>query len=137
MGTETELNIQNLIQIHMVTDGEGTKGWVHTHGMATMGLPELEIRNVNPLYLMSTAGGLLNHIAQYMLDAKRGVDGAEAVKLNDTFGFGHSPDQKGRFVKLDPIPGDEEHFTHERWALVPAEESIVCTSCAEGGSHVH
>ena len=41
------------IVLHHLTDGQA-KGWLHTHGLAAHGKPELEIRNV-PLFLGTAA----------------------------------------------------------------------------------
>lgn len=52
--------------LHHVTDGPA-KGWLHTHGLAAHGKPELEMRNV-PLFLGAAAAGLLNDLADYLLN---------------------------------------------------------------------
>lgn len=130
------VDIRDHIDVHMVFDGDKTKGWVHTHGMHKFELPELEIRDVNPVFMMTAAGQLVNHIAQYM------VDGIKPVKLGEIFAWGHHPGMRCRFKKLDPIPGDEEHFTHERWAIVDiGTTEQVCEDCQrkveEVDGHVH
>ncbi len=59
------IDVRKLIEIHHLTDGP-CKGWVHTHGLAKLGRPELEIRHVPPLFV-SSAGRILNSVAEYML----------------------------------------------------------------------
>ncbi len=54
------------IVVHHVTDGPA-KGWLHTHGLAAHDRPELEIRDV-PAFLAAAAAGLLNDIADYLLN---------------------------------------------------------------------
>ena len=56
-----EIDVRNFIVIEMIFSGDKTTGWVHTHGMwEVFGLPDLEILNVNPLFLMPEAGGMLS-----------------------------------------------------------------------------
>ncbi len=64
--TRRKLDVRKLIQIHHLTDGP-CKGWVHTHGLAKLGRPELEIRHVPPLFV-SSATRILNSVAEYMLE---------------------------------------------------------------------
>ncbi len=59
------LDVRKLIQIHVLTDGP-CKGWVHTHGLAARGKPELEIRRVPPLFVASGCE-ILNSVAEYLL----------------------------------------------------------------------
>jgi hypothetical protein len=61
-----KIDVRKLIQIHHLTDGP-CKGWVHTHGLAKLGRPELEIRNV-PALFVSSACRILNMVAEYMLE---------------------------------------------------------------------
>ena len=120
-------DVRNLIHIHMITstiEHSPQRGWVHTHGMAALELPELEIRGV-PLILMYDAASLLNHVAQYMLDGKRGLHGARPVKLHEKMGVGHS--RIVYFDKLPPVVGDEDHFKDERWALTDAAMGTACS----------
>lgn len=118
----TRLDIRTRMQIHMVTDGPHS-GWVHTHGLAELGLPELELRAV-PLLFGASAGRLLNHVAQYLYDGKHGIDGAGPVTLGQTMAT--EPYCRFKFVKLAPLPGDEEHFRVERWSLSDEPMSGFC-----------
>lgn len=122
-------NVPDHIDIHFVTEGMQS-GWVHTHGMADLGLPELEIRDV-PLFLASPAASLINHIAQYMYDGKHGIGRAKPVKLGQRFGTG--PMQIVKFVMLHPIAGGGDHYDDERWALSDEPMRDMCGMC--GGSH--
>jgi hypothetical protein len=61
-----KLNVREKINVHAVTDGPA-KGWVHTHGLAAYGYPELEIRDVPPLFYAS-ATIILNGVADYLLN---------------------------------------------------------------------
>jgi hypothetical protein len=64
-----KLDVQKLIEIHYVTTGD-CKGWVHTHGLARYGRPELEIRKVPALFATSAAH-MLNEIAEYLLESRK------------------------------------------------------------------
>ena len=133
------IEVHKLIQIHMVFDGVGTTGWVHTHGMwETFQLPDLEIVGVSPLFLMTAAGGMLNHIAQYMVDGKLGAAGAKPVVVGQAMGMGH-----GVFVKFGPSsplnPKDQDeidgHFASPRWRVMPLMEQFKCAGCADHDKH--
>ncbi len=97
--------------LHHVT---GT-GWVHTHGLADLGLPELEIRGV-PDFLAEDAARLLKLVARYMKTNR--------VKLGETMAT--SPRTAFRFVKAAPIPGNEDHYEDERWQIVDVETACEC-----------
>ena len=99
--------------IHHVT---GT-GWVHTHGLAVLGLPELEIRGI-PGFLAKDAARLLNEVSEYMQETKTPVRLGETMETSPRTAF--------RFVKGDPIPGNECHYEEERWQLVDIEARCDC-----------
>lgn len=121
VGGKAKMRVSDLIQIRMIFDGDKTKGWVYTIGLARLNLPELEIRGVNPIFLMPEAGILLNHVSQYMWE----MQGTEnEVKLGATMGV--SRFQKFRFVKLDPIEGEEHAYKVERWSIEALP--MVCES---------
>ncbi len=63
------LDARREIVLDYLTDGPA-KGWLHTHGLAAHGHPELEIRNV-PAFLRIAAAGLLNDVAEYLLNDAR------------------------------------------------------------------
>ena len=111
--TDKGIKIHEHIVLHLVTTGEddGQLGWAHSHGMEKFNLPNLEIRGV-PLFLGKACMGLINHVAQYMVDGQ--TEGWE-VKLGEVMGTG--PMATFKFVQLDPIPGAEPHFEHPMWAL--------------------
>ena len=108
------------IDIHCVSSGEPTKGWVHTHGMAEYGLPELEIRDV-PVFLCTPAGVLLRKVCDYMLDS------GETVLLGDHMAF--DKHTVFSFRNATPIPGEEAHFDVERWELTEAPGLCPCDEC--------
>jgi hypothetical protein len=133
------LDVREFIRVDMVFDGPGTRGWVHTHGMFDIfGLPDLEIRDVNPIMLMPAAGVILNHMAQYMVDGQCGRDGAKPYQLGQTFGpVGHGAIVSTRLST--PInPKDEEenetHFSTPRY-FVHQVNVPVCTKCEKGIPH--
>lgn len=135
-----QVPIQNFVRIDMVFNGPGTTGWVHTHNMwEVFGLPDLEIRDVSPLFMMEDAGRLLNHIAQYMVDSQTQFRGAKPVKLGEKFGMSRftivSFEQS---LPINPKDPDEvnSHFIFPRWQVVPGL-SYKCERCEKGESHVH
>lgn len=108
------------VQIHLITDGEGTFRWIHTHGMEHWGLPNLEIRGV-PMFLGPEATGLLNHIACYMVESQKE---GKFVVPGERMQTG--PMQIFEFVTLPPIEGQEDHFEYPRLALSDAPMRSVC-----------
>jgi hypothetical protein len=108
------------IQVHCVTSGEETKGWVHTHGMSNYGLPELEIRNV-PVFLGVPASTVLRAVCKYMLDSGKQINLGENMALNEKVAFS--------FRKAVPIPGEEDHYKAERWELIDLACICQCEEC--------
>jgi len=108
------------IQVHCVTSGEETKGWVHTHGMAEYGLPELEIRNV-PVFLGVPASTVLRAVCEYMLDSGKRVSLGENMALNEKMAFS--------FRSAVPISGEDEHYKVERWELIDLLDFCQCEEC--------
>lgn len=123
-------DIEDSIQIHIVSTGVAEMGWIHTHGMTKFGCPELEMRGI-PLYLMEPAAGLLNHIADYMIEQQQ--SGRTPVKLGHTMAVSRRTALK--FVKLPPIPECENHFLEERWALSDEPMRGQCAECGEDHEH--
>lgn len=119
-------HIQKLIDIHLVTDGGKSKGWAHTHGMNSLGYPDLEIRGV-PLFLGPDAATLLNHVAGYIMTCKRPVLVGQKMAI--------SPMQVFLFKDgcAEPIDDDPEviksHYKDERLWL--SDEPLV-SACAHG-----
>jgi len=122
------MDIQEMIIIHCVSNGETTRGWVHTHGMADHGCPELEIRGV-PLFLMDAAGALLNDIAEYMIEC---ADKGQPVQLGHVLS-----NTDGRaalsLVKLPPLSDEEGHYAVERWTLSDEPMRGLCCECGSPG----
>jgi len=127
-----KVDVTQIIRVDMVFDGVESKGWVHTHGMwEAFGLPDLEIVHVSPLFLMPTAGGMLNHIAQYMVDgvSPGNKTGAKPLALGEKMGLGGMVVVKFELAEplnkndLDAIAG---HYTTPRWRAVPVPEMYEC-----------
>ena len=121
------IDVRNFIRVDMVFDGDSSKGWVHTHGMwETFNLPDLEIVRVEPLFLMSAAGMMLNHIAQYMVDGQMGLEGTKELKLGQTFGMDRVAIVK--FELSTPLDKDdhETHYSTPRWRAVPVPGMFIC-----------
>jgi hypothetical protein len=114
------------VTIHWVMDGRETKGWVHTHGMADLGLPELEVRGC-PTFLGESAASILLGVCDYMLDSGMVVRAGETMGISDKTRF--------RFVKPTPIPGQEEHYEVERLQIVEMERG--CDTCGLSPSQLN
>lgn len=108
------------IELHNVLGSDESGHWLHTHGMAELGLPELEIRAV-PSYLADFAGRALRLVCEHMQEP--GVK----VRLGETMQIG--PNSVVRFEKLSAIPGSEDHYEVERWAF--AAVGMTCAECGE------
>ncbi len=114
------------IELHNVFGNVEAGHWLHTHGMAERGLPELEIRGV-PSYLADFAGRALRQVCEYMQEP--GVK----VRLGETMQIG--PNSVVRFEKLPPITGSEDHYEVERWAFAPV--GMTCAECGESACTGH
>ena len=139
--TKAPLNITDFIRVDMVFDGPGTKGWVHTHGMFEIfGLPDLEIRDVNPIMLMPSAGQILNHMAQYMVDGQCGRGGAKPYQLGQTIGLGHGlvlTTSLAAPINPEDMDEVETHFKTPRYFVYQANQPKcgVCEKCKAGEPH--
>lgn len=101
------------VRIHWVTDS----GWLHTHGMDSLGLPELEIRDV-PAFLAEDAGRLLRQVCDYMADCGVRIRPGETMAI--------SPHTRFKFVIPEWMPEDQGHYTTERLRIVEAETACQC-----------
>lgn len=63
---DRRLDPKREIVLEYVTDGPA-RGWLHTHGLARHGKPELELRKV-PAFLRRPAYALLDEVADYLLN---------------------------------------------------------------------
>ena len=93
-------------------------GWIHTHGMAERGYPEVEVRGV-PDFLAESAAGLIRHVCNYMLDEEVRIKPGETMET--------SPRTRFRLIKAEPLPGEEDHYLVERLQIVDVEQ--VCDCC--------
>jgi hypothetical protein len=100
------IDVTEAIGVHIVTNEEHLS-WVHSHGMDKFGLPELEMRDV-PVVFSVSAGIIINTVADYMLNE-------EHIKLGEIFSRGH---ELIYFMRLDPLKGNEDHYSCDRWAMV-------------------
>jgi hypothetical protein len=112
------------IDLHHVTDGPA-KGWIHTHGLAAHGRPELEIRNV-PLFLGGDAARLLNDIAAYLLN-----DVAKPFVAGNLIHGGRAPIQVVEAHPDEDAGYDASHYRTTRLMLVdPPDDGCRCEECA-------
>lgn len=128
------VDVQKSIIIHIIFNGENTKGWLHTHGMFVYGMPEVEMRSV-PLFLAHAAGELINRVCDYMLNSED-----KFFKAGQVFDFGGSV---FKLVRAPPLVGGENHYAADgqilfelgakkvdRWLFEDIE--MRCKHC-EGG----
>jgi hypothetical protein len=120
-----ELKVQEVVQLHAVFGEDSPFNWIHTHGLVTYGLPELEIRNL-PVFMFPAGARLLNQVGQYMIDNRTAVKAGENMQVHDSSGrplilhFWESP----------PYPGAEDHYEVERLAIVdPPGMAQCCDEC--------
>lgn len=109
------------IEVEHIVGGP-SHGWVHTHGLAVLGLPELEIRGV-PAFLGTAASRLLvdvaNHLAHGQVDPLPGA----------TLTLDRYPQM--RLELLGPGAGyDADHYGDTRLCLVDAsaDDTTAATS---------
>jgi hypothetical protein len=93
-------------------------GWLHTHGMEALGLPELEARHI-PGFLCEANTTLLSFICDYMIESDARVRAGETMKISDRTHF--------RFVASEPMPGNEDHYVVERLQIV--DFKMMCECC--------
>jgi hypothetical protein len=116
------------IKIHGVYEDDGL--WMHTHGLADHGLPELEIRGL-PRFFFVEGGSLLNALADYLLNEPRPVKPFDYISLDGPRG--------GTLIQLvpaevrEPITG---HYDHPRLTVQdpPPELCCDCDICGFGDS---
>jgi hypothetical protein len=127
VGEEQKFDVNELIEVHLSPSDDERYVWVHTHGMAKLGKPELEVRDV-PLLFQAAAGHMVNNLADYILNEE-----AE-VKLGHI--FSSNPFEMVYLARLEPIGGQEDHYVDDRWALMhPAVAQldmplVACPSCS-------
>ena len=112
------------VVVHHVTDGPA-KGWLHTHGLDAHGKPELEMRSV-PLFLGGAATGLLNELADHLLN-----DAASPFVAGDLIGWGRSSIQVLEARPDEDAGYDAGHYRTTRLVLVdPPSDECACDECA-------
>ena len=120
-GTRKPVNVREALELHLVGEPGQDECWVHTHGMADLGLPELEIRSVMPRFLMPDAAHLLMDIADYMLNSGKTVRVDEVVHLGDLaqvcFSVAHPAND-----------GETAHYAVERWSVLDVPD-CSCPFC--------
>ncbi len=110
------------IAIHSVARSDGL--WIHTHGLLEHELPELEIRGA-PTWAMEPGAKLLNHLADYLANPEKPVLPGHLVEVP---GYGIL-----QLVRAEPQDPIDDHYDHERWAVVSAPEACECEFCRARG----
>ena len=122
MADKKRIDVQKVVRIDMVTDGPA-KGWIHTHGLAQFGRPELEIRNV-PSYFNAVAGELLNGVADYMLN---GTD--KPVLAGQKMAIGRFSIFKFHPGKADDAAGYDTNHYEGVTRLTLTDVELQCSCC--------
>lgn len=116
--------VKRTVVIHLVEDGPA-RGWIHTHGLAAHGRPELEARGI-PLFAGPGVAALLNEIAAYMLEnPDRPVLGGETMacrRATVLFLPGRADEALGY---------DEDHYATGRLTVVDPPGGVPCECCRE------
>ena len=115
-----ELKVQDVVNLHAVPAPDGTL-WVHTHGLAKYGYPDLEIRDL-PFFMVEGAARLLNSVGQYMLANKACIKADENMQSGSLF---------LHFVEPEPFAGTEDHYEVERLQIVDPPGITLCDGCKE------
>jgi hypothetical protein len=113
---DTSRKAAGRFQIHWVIGS----GWVHTHGMAERGFPEIEAQEV-PDFLAEAASRIIHHVCDYMLDTGTRIKPGEVMEV--------SPRTRFRLVAGEPIPGEEDHYRDERLRIVDVEHACDVCKC--------
>jgi hypothetical protein len=121
----SRIDVIKEIVVEGIIDGN-TKGWVHTHGMAKFGKPELEMRNV-PLFLVGQATHLINQVCDYILNSGKKVQAGEVFQMGPSI---------FRLHEASPIDPDDKalvelHYRTPRWIFVEMQHE--CAACGPGG----
>jgi len=106
------------VKFHWLVDGRETKGWIHTHGMEDLGLPELEIRDC-PAFLGEAAMRILRAVCDYMVGSGVAVQAGETMEISDITQF--------RFAKPTPLTQEQDHYNVARLQIVEMEPR--CDEC--------
>jgi hypothetical protein len=104
------------------------RGWIHTHGMAEHGYPEVEVRDV-PNFLAESAVELVRHVCDYMLDSGVRIEPGETMAL--------SPRTRFRLVAAEPSPGEEGHYDVECLRIEGMDQECDCEFCRPKASELN
>jgi hypothetical protein len=106
-------------QLHAVAE----QGWIHTHGLDKLGLPELEMLDV-PGFLMEAAAGLLHHVADYLCKPHSPVLVGQTMQTSEHTRFRFVRGSEDWLPELEP--GQADHYAVERWRIVDVEVRCAC-----------
>lgn len=124
MSAKKNVDVQKAIEIHKVTEGPA-KGWVHTHGLAALGYPELEIRSVPSMFIVPAAM-MLNDVADYLVNRSAGplLAGHEMTLGGMAVHFHASgPDEAAGYAS--------DHYKVPRLRM-EGVDATQCASCSAG-----
>ena len=113
------------ITIEALTDGP-SRGWLHTHGLARHGKPELEIRGL-PLFMRRAGSAILNDLAGYLLN-----DATAPLLPGQIIEGPGGPIRAVEGRPDDSLGYRADHYTTPRLTLVDAESmGCECDECAK------
>jgi len=84
------------LQVLLHYDDADRGNAVETYGLSDHGLPELEIAQISPAYLLSAAAALIEDIGGYMLDRGQPIRSGETVMVG--------PSTAVRLERVEPCP---------------------------------
>lgn len=109
-----KVDVQKVIQVHATPEHEGKGLWMHTHGMAELNHPDLEMRNI-PAFLSPHACSLLNEICDYVINGGGiRIKAGERMQVGDLSRF--------QFMVAGPKSDEEKgHYETPRLEVVDVE----------------
>jgi hypothetical protein len=101
-------------------------GWIHTHGLDRLGLPELEMLHV-PGFLMEDAARLINFVGEYLRKPAKPVLVGQTMQTSDHTRFRFVRGTADWMDTADAAADEVGHYAVERWRIVDVEP--LCSCC--------
>ncbi|MFT3914386.1 MAG: hypothetical protein QM704_09785 [Anaeromyxobacteraceae bacterium] len=117
------LDARSLVTLEVVCDGPA-RGWVHTHGLAALGHPELEIRGV-PMFLGHAAAQVLGDLVDYLVN-----DATHPLLAGQNVGLARASFQVVEGHPDEAAGYDAYHYVDPRLTLVDLPpHPLDCDEC--------
>ena len=112
------------MKLELVCEGPA-RGWLHTHGLAALGHPELEIRGV-PMFLGNAAAQVLGDLVEYLVN-----EATHPLLAGQTVGLARASFQVVEARPDEAAGYGEEHYRDARLTLVDLPpHPCDCDDCA-------